>query len=78
LFSTDRIGIVALNISFFVSYAFLILCACSVYCFLSLFRTAVAAMAISMITALISAVVIMFVFVCFDIMPINAQTMTRP
>ena len=37
-----------------------------------------AAIAIRMITALTSAVVIMFVFVCFDIMPINAQTMTRP
>jgi len=37
-----------------------------------------AAIAIRMIMALISAVVIMFVLVCFDMMPINAQTMTRP
>jgi hypothetical protein len=48
------------------------------YSFLSLARIAMAAIAIRMITALTSAVVIMFVFVCFDIMPINAQTMTRP
>jgi hypothetical protein len=46
--------------------------------FLILVRIAMAAIAIRMITALISAVVIMFVLVCLDMMPINAQTMTRP
>ena len=48
------------------------------YCFLSLVRIATAAIAIRMITALTSAVVTMLVLVCFDMMPINAQTMTRP
>ena len=46
--------------------------------FLILVRIAMAAIVIRMITALTSAVVIMFVLVCFDMMPINAQTMTRP
>jgi len=48
------------------------------YYFLSLVRIAVAAIAINIIMALASAVVIMFGLVCFDMMPINAQTMTRP
>ena len=48
------------------------------YYFLTLAMIAMAAMAISMIMALASAVVTMFVLVCFDMMPINAQTMTRP
>ena len=48
------------------------------YCFLSLVRIAVAAIAIRMIMALTSAVVTMFVLVCFDMMPTNAQTMTSP
>ena len=37
-----------------------------------------AAIAIRMIMALTSAVVTMFVLVCFDMMPTNAQTMTSP
>jgi len=37
-----------------------------------------AIIAISMITVLTSAVVTMFALVCFDMMPINAQTITRP
>jgi hypothetical protein len=45
--------------------------------FLTLAMIAMAAMAISMIMALTSAVVTMFVLVCFDMMPNSAQTMTR-
>jgi len=48
------------------------------YYFFSLVRIAVAAIAIRMITALASAVVIMFVLVRFDMMPINSQIITRP
>ena len=46
--------------------------------FLNFVRIAMATIAIRMITALNSAVVTMFGLVCFDMMPINAQTMTRP
>ena len=49
----------------------------SAHHFLSLVMIVIAAIAIRMIMALTSAVVIMFVLVCFDMMPIKAHTMTR-
>jgi hypothetical protein len=61
-----------------VAHAFLIQRACFGYSFFILVSIATATNAIRMIIALASAVVTMFVLVCFDMMPINAQTMTRP
>ena len=51
---------------------------CFVYSFFILVSIAMATNVINIIAALASAVVIMFVLICFDMMPNNAQTMTRP
>ena len=72
LWARYDLDVIRLNLGFNISILSVF------YCFLSLFRIAKAAIAISMTTALTSAVVTMFVLVCFDTIPNSAQMTTRP